>query len=76
MKTNIQYISDRLIEIGFNSTEISSFLTTCYTIIQQSKDLESQIYQSGNKNYINAFSLLSDDLISLTNEEWKQWKLS
>lgn len=76
MKTNIQYISDRLIEIGFNSTEISSFLTTCYTIIQQSKDLESQIYQSGNKNYINAFSLLSDDLISLTNEEWRQWKLS
>ena len=70
----VNYIIQQLLNIGFSSTEVTSFLTNIYTNkIVYNKDLESQINQSGNLKYIEGFSLLSEDIYSLDDSKLKEW---
>jgi hypothetical protein len=70
----ISYIIQQLLNIGFSSSEVTSFLTNIYTNkIIYNKDLESQINQSGNLRYIEGFSLLSEDIYILDNSKLKEW---
>ena len=56
----INYIIQELQSIGFNSNEISSLFTIIYNSIEQSKNIESQIANTRNYKFIEAYSLIDD----------------
>ncbi len=71
---DINYLIQQLRDIGFNEFEITVFLTIIYTnLIIYNKDLESQIAYLGNQRYIDAFSLLEDDIYNITLNEFNEW---
>ena len=57
----ISYITQQLRDIGFIEDEINEFYTIIKDSIEQSKDVESQIANTGNYKYIYALSLLGDN---------------
>jgi hypothetical protein len=70
----VYYIIQQLLDMGFSSSETTSFLTLVYTNkIVYNKDLESQIYQTGNPKYIEAFSILNDSIYVLDDSKLKEW---
>ena len=54
------YINQQLTDIGFTSTEITTFSNIIYDSVEKSKDIETAINTTGNLRFINALSLFSD----------------
>ena len=70
----INYIIRQLSDIGYTTTEITNFLTLIYNNrVKHIRDLESQIAQSGNLRYIEAYSLLNEDINTLDDSKLKEW---
>ena len=54
------YINQQLKDIGFTSTEITTFSNIIYDSIEKSKDIETAINTTGNIRFINALPLFLD----------------
>jgi hypothetical protein len=54
------YINQQLTDIGFTSTEITTFSNIIYDSIEKSKDIETAINTTGNIRFINALPLFCD----------------
>lgn len=66
--TNVQWIVKLLQESGLTETEIVEFLAIVYGGLTLNQDLESKISYINSK-YVNAFSLISDEVYGLVNED-------
>jgi len=73
MSNPIYYTIQELHDDGFNNTEIVAFLTIIYNNLASNKDLESQVNQTGNRKYIDAYALFSDDFYTLPMSYWNEW---
>lgn len=54
------YINLQLTDIGFTSTEITTFSNIIYDSVEKSKDIETAINTTGNIKFINALPLFFD----------------
>ena len=73
MNNPIYYLTQSLHDNGFNDTEIVAFLTLIYNNLLANKDLESQVDQTENRKYIDAYALFSDDIYILPISYWNEW---
>lgn len=73
MNNPIYYLTQDLHDNGFNDTEIVAFLTLIYNNLLSNKDLESQVDQTENRKYIDAYALFSDDIYTLPISYWNEW---
>ena len=64
MYNDIYYMSQYLRDIGFSEDEQNEFFGIIKSAADQSKDIESQIAYTRNSKYIEAYSLLSNSIVS------------
>lgn len=64
MYSDIYYMSQYIRDLGFTEDEYDEFFGIIKTSVEEGKDPESQIAYSGNRKYIESFSLLSNSFTS------------